>query len=436
MITATTFARGFVLAALPVVTLAAWLHWHRPAVVPAAPVTAVPAAAPAPEPEGRVEDRVARALSTAAAAAPGKDPPAAQKVEAAAILARLPAEDVPAAVAALNDGSLPGREWMLRALMIRWAELDGPAAFAFAGELKYDMPYKSWEPVRDMALVWGTRAPAEFADWAPARKKSGDPALQHVDLPTAVARGDVLIAARLLCEERGSTSRRQSPLRAGIRTVEDLRRLRGLMEEHPYSPARTTVQNGVTRRSFGGEPARDIQEEIEKRWPVLDPAGWAEHIKNHPLSAMGDDLKILNDAPRLSTLPDPAAAADTLLREADKVPRPVALARIVEEWGKQDINAAGAWLSRQPFGVDTVPAIQVFAKTALALDPAAAFTWLDAIPDPAFRESSAAWLYEGWHRRDPSAASAWLSTAGWSPARQRFVNELIATRPLPERSSL
>ena len=431
------FLAGFGSVALLATTLTVFLHGRDvPKSHPVSPAnTKIPSARILPSPashpwekEANPAARAEGAIIMALTKASGKDPAPEAKMDAALILSKLTKADLPVACKLTGDGNRPEREWLLRILTILWADLDGPAAMEFARTVKLNPAYKRQEFCRDLAAVWGFRDAQGLKAWIDGQPKSDKSGLDSFTLTQATARRDPAAAAKIFCEQTGFSISATERIGPYIKTPAELHAVRKVLAQYPFPPATITVDGGFALRGNKGSAARDLQEEVEHRWPKVDPEGWAEHLRSHPLSATGYDLNIAEYAPHLSSTPDPNAAADQLLRGADKLPRAAALQDIITAWAKADINAAGAWLNTLRFDADTVPAVNAFARAALNEDPAAAFKWLDAIPDPVWRESSVAWLYENWHLRDAAAATAWIENAGWTPERKRSVAELMATR--------
>ena len=332
------------------------------------------------------------------------------------------------------NGDIVASSWIKRSLLTRWAIIDPKAAMLCCEEATEDADYTIKISARGVAALWMNQDLHSFMKWYEKSLSGPRIIVNQMDVASSLAKIDLCAALRMTCEASSFSDGFADWLTPAIKTPSDFRDAWGVLQSYSPKPGMLMIQDGYVDGRRDGKPqVSDLQQQLEKRWPEIDPTGWAEHIKSHPLSAKGYDLKIASDAPQLSAEADPNAAADLLIKAADKLPRAAALAQLTQAWAKVDVNATGAWLNRQNFDEDLIPALNVFARTALQTDPAAAFAWLEAIPDAAYRESSVTWLYEDWNRRDPASAGAWLTNANWSADRLRIVKELAMTRPLETR---
>lgn len=343
------------------------------------------------------------------------------------------------------------KETVLRLLCIRWAEIDPQAAMMW-GSTKGP---EYGRVMNDIGHTWARRDVKGLLAWYEALpdKKALRDFIKAVPVADWVAGADVGDAARALCAGtiRADTglggrswqffdpARRPISftgtieLTARVHTKEDIAKLIAVAEEFPYEPARRSEREGRVVYSITPDPRREVAAIIENVCPKIDPAGWLEWIKEHPVSTSGRDHALGMALDNLSTSSSPAAEAERIAAATWHEPREDVLAQVVATWAAQDVNAAGTWLRTQGTRGDVWPAIEGFAGVAIKDDPGAAFAWLEHLPDAARREEFIIRTYEQWHKKKPNEASAWLQSSGWPDDRMQSVAEMIISRPVPFR---
>lgn len=111
---------------------------------------------------------------------------------------------------------------------------------------------------------------------------------------------------------------------------------------------------------------------------------------------------------------DPAKAAAWWTSRA---PGPDTLVKIINVWAQQDPNAAGEWLRTQPQGAASDTARMTFSRQVADLDPESALRWAETVTDAPMRESTIDHVFSGWKSRDAAAAAEFLKASGWPEDR-------------------
>ena len=135
-------------------------------------------------------------------------------------------------------------------------------------------------------------------------------------------------------------------------------------------------------------------------WPP-GPARQAAMEKAATIAAGQSTARALDWAQQI---PDPAASAD-------------AIRGVVGVWSEHEPLAASEWLPTLAPGLVREAAVDRFAETIAALDPAASLAWAITLIDPAARANRLETTYRKWATTDPTSAAAALSEIpGLSPA--------------------
>lgn len=111
---------------------------------------------------------------------------------------------------------------------------------------------------------------------------------------------------------------------------------------------------------------------------------------------------------------DPAKAAAWWTSRA---PGPDTLVKIINVWAQQDPNAAGEWLRTQPQGAASDTARMTFSRQVADLDPESALRWAETVSDAPMRESTIDHVFSGWKSTDAAAAADFLKASGWPEER-------------------
>jgi hypothetical protein len=88
---------------------------------------------------------------------------------------------------------------------------------------------------------------------------------------------------------------------------------------------------------------------------------------------------------------------------------------LTDLWAKVDVNAAGAWLNKQPDGEATDAGRAVLADAAVKEDPRAALAWAQSITDESRRQKSIESVLHLWRTFDPVEAAAHAAGATGEP---------------------
>ena len=77
------------------------------------------------------------------------------------------------------------------------------------------------------------------------------------------------------------------------------------------------------------------------------------------------------------------------------------MAALIRVWSAADLNAAGEWLNRQPESPDKDAARAAMANAVVLHEADSAICWVDAIRDPAVRETARGEVAEIRRKYDP-----------------------------------
>ncbi|MHC4224900.1 MAG: hypothetical protein ACYSUN_12980, partial [Planctomycetota bacterium] len=123
---------------------------------------------------------------------------------------------------------------------------------------------------------------------------------------------------------------------------------------------------------------------------------------------------------RSETRGEPADRLSDALRDRDVLTRAYRVAEALQDVGERDIDAVVAVLEAQRLGV-TEGDVRLFMLAWCRFDPAGAFAWADASPDP-WRRTLVRMAIFAWAFRDPEGAAEAFD--GMQPALR---DELRAT---------
>jgi hypothetical protein len=288
---------------------------------------------------------------------------------------------------------------------------------------------------RSLGPVWAPCDPSAVVDWFSAHGRENDWHPDGHGLGSAVlgwlAPVDVVLAARLACDGVGTTTDHFSEvLRFNLRTKEQAKAIAELLEGRTWPPLKRYEPGGLIHMSERGPgfDAAQVAKALELRLPEIDPEGWEAWVQNHPIGA--DGLPPLLQSVMQAFAISPSAAGATVVMQAAP-PNLLAdtTARIIRQWASLDIDAAGQWLTEQGLTDALATAIAAFARVAVQLDPEAAFTWLEAVPDATRRERMILEQFESWCQLDPVAAASFLDSTQWPERRLQNIRRMAASRP-------
>ncbi len=305
------------------------------------------------------------------------------------------------------------RRW--KAVMMRWASLDGRAAVAHAQaeEWNYD------SLMAEMLACWlrsdFAGASEEIAhmrvsgDWAPAFAT-----LAQVDIGKALD-----VTAREIKNAKSENNEFSWPGHPGYHLAEQMR-----------DPARKAAFLRWLEIQTDPNLAMRIFSIVYSQ--MDHDAGWLRP-ENLPDYMPGKDR-----LPQTLEHPDSVWAMGAIaegqnpfnaLRDRDNAPHPehtdapksYSVAQRLYHWAKKDPESAGTWLLAQEVTPDLDEAIRGYAGAVMYENPAAAVKWAARLSDAGERVRGTADYYGRWYREDPIAAQAWLAGAGFSEIQRNYI---------------
>ena len=395
--------------------IATWLALSfrpRPRLVPAQPQREAPL---------RIEGQDSTGFQDLAKLTASPEAPMEERLEAAIALAGILPADVPKVCEKALTLAKGDREAVLKALLMRWAESDGPAAMKWGRDHLFGQ--KEWmQCFLNLGAVWASCDPAGLERWINSEGKQGKwaPSGQGLTGVDWLARADVVAAARLAVMEEGHTSDWISKkLQFGIRTSAQAREIAARLKNHPWTPPQPQTMEGG-RVWFPavkqGYAAAQVAKALEARWPEIDPAGWAAWIIKNPIATSGRPHVLEQALQSHAANPSPALASAAVAASPPELLEDTT-ARLIGQWAFTDPESAGTWLNEQRVGGAMVQAVEAYAWKALRADPVAAFAWLAVLPDEHHRERLILSQFKSWQESQPVAATEFLKTADWPAER-------------------
>jgi RNA polymerase sigma factor (sigma-70 family) len=148
------------------------------------------------------------------------------------------------------------------------------------------------------------------------------------------------------------------------------------------------------------------------QWVVADFASAKSWVEDQPAENRGAFLRSVGVE---YIRQNPSAAADWWLAQAATAKdRSDGLFTIAQTWARSDVDAAGAWLSRQGTGPETDGARMAYAESAVYHDPEVGMKWAQSISQTTLRDQTLVSTWQRWQRLDPAAANRFLDQAGWT----------------------
>jgi hypothetical protein len=171
-----------------------------------------------------------------------------------------------------------------------------------------------------------------------------------------------------------------------------------------------------------------VSRQILKKWAALDGADMERWLRENPDYPVAKDAREILALHRLEHSGDPAAAANAWLKDRGGFTEEQVIRKVIESWSPRDLNAAGSWLDSLPRTPQRWEAVEQFAARALTEDPAAAFTWLTTVENPAQRRARVARVFDDWERTQPAQAAAFLQEHPFDAAQMQWIEERRAVR--------
>lgn len=303
-----------------------------------------------------------------------------------------------------------------RALLIRWASVEGEAAASWAWERFAGSPF--WERAyRELGAAWAWHRPQEFRRWVEARKPppslnllesgEGDGPPPRLSLRMIAWSGAWLAAedpagAFLLLKGLPGVSSDSAPAVARLRSVDQVEEaIRALEPFDPLEPGRWRGDQMLLR----GLLLR--WQELDRDSFVLCPYAIVSGLAEPQPAELAEAL-------RQAPAADRAATADRLAEEGAPSRRGNRLHAILSEWTSCDPEAAGEWvLARGEPGWQAH-----YAGKLAATDLPGALHWIERLPAPA----QAGAVVAAFRAADPGGASPDLN--GCPPSMRQLWEDL------------
>ena len=320
-----------------------------------------------------------------------------------------------------------------QAAMLRWAAIDGPAAFARAQALSKEHPATGDcgcaggdrggqfdELAADVHACWIRQDPA--AAWAAMDEPVPSQPwtwTQHTVLET-LAQSDFTRALDAAAEQEPMTiSNIPAWVHVTIGNGQELEP--DALGAQLDDPARRAEFAGWLRNLGDEELACGIFSRVFSR--ARHEGAWLRPERLPEYMPGRDQLP--------ATLEDPGTARVMAALAMGANPFLVRdnrnyLAECVAAWTYRDPESAGIWLGAQPLTPDLDPAIAGFAWGVGSHDPAAAVQWSGRLSTPERRLRECAKHYPRWHQHAPQEAGAWLEAADLSAPARLYLAGLAA----------
>ena len=369
--------------------------------------------------------------------------------------ADLSAGEIPAALDfASHFGGDSQEKLILRfAILARWAELDPPAAAAYAVQQPKSGQNNYYaRPIETVIGEWAMRDPAGAADFVAkldAERRSDAVSALLAGVATTQPEKALALLARF-------------PDEAGIATSEaifgawgdlDPQRVVARALALPPGEFRSGALYGLTTHWTRSNPvstyawAAQLSDPAERAaalqhtlhvWGEIDPPAAANHAVTltdpEILNSVAEEITSQlapNDLPAARRFADGIAtelarsAAQTVVAQylseksfndaiayAGEIPegkaRERALYSISASWSSKDPVATAQWLGMLPPSGSRDAAVAAYAERTAELDGEAALAWAASIGAEKSRTESTTKAYEAWQKKAPQAAQAWL----------------------------
>jgi len=205
--------------------------------------------------------------------------------------------------------------------------------------------------------------------------------------------------------------------------------MRSWAAKYPQDAAKYYTDNpnefrmsGMMRGRHGGRGSTTAGI-IAAEWARQDSAGamaWAQSLEGR------DRRDAVRSIFSQAAKDDPAKAAGMLSGITDEEARKSAQNTIAREWGKQDWDAAQAW-------INGLPADQRAEATSRALrgfadkDPESAAGKLASIPEGEARDDIMENIAKKWGRENPAAAADWVMKNGSEEAQRMSIGRVVSS---------
>lgn len=325
-----------------------------------------------------------------------------EKLTAAGRINRVPVEEIPQLLEEipLKDGhrlSFP-----LRALLIRWASKDGPAAMNWVWQ-KFPSEIDRNSALREIGASWAWHDPAGLGKWAEQHmsQKTDDassavsttPAISPEiidDICLWIAPHDPYLACMLRKQAPIGFSSQDVALPQAIPTVEKVRdALRA------YDNLDQLSSTKISGNQF-------VPLQLLRRWQELDPEDFSRSPYGHimPPSIIGANY-LKRDEWRTMPVEERGRRANSLIAGKEQAGREMGVYNIAGQWAEVDPAATADWLESLP-EFDAVTKARVIAKVIAPKDLSRALSFIDSL-EPHARRSFIVHAFDGWTKQHPDA---------------------------------
>jgi hypothetical protein len=307
-------------------------------------------------------------------------------------------------------------------LVYAWAALDGPAAMAFADEMKEHMNDEESFGYRSQVIRgWGSADPEAAIAYVDGMEEGRLAGGLRWNLISGLADGNIDVAtdyviSRAEAEDRGSWKYSEM-LTERVLDQRDVQASVSWADQLPDGNVKTAALHRVATDFVAEDP--------------VAAAEWAT-----ALSDTDHGTKVIHEVSDEWAERDPAATVAWLETLPDGDAKAYGMSAALTEWVKRgDPREASEYLAAMPASEQRDRAVGGFARTLSHSDPSSAVTWAETIADPKIRQGALIDAGRSWLRSDPTAAADWMQSGDleasvvegisspgkgdWSEARKR-----------------
>lgn len=342
---------------------------------------------------------------------------ATEQTSAAIRLARIPADQIPEAMASIP--LVEGHRLTLAAkiLLIRWGETDGDTAMRWAWEHLREQG--CWEQAfHQVGPAWAWTDPGAFAAWLSRPPDAGTPQLGHSAYCRAcewLAPEAPLLATRLLLPRGGwsDSARFVHKLKTTTQVQEALTAFDALDQLSPW----------------GGSSGPHLARQLLERWNQLDPEEFATSPYTSSLSSNAyQDIKDQTREWIQSPVADRADSANYILDASEPSDRRFHLYQLTHQWTESDPDATAAWITSLPSS-DQSSALNVHTEVRATSSLQDTMTWIGKLPG-AQQPACLVVAFDTW-KKEPGAPRP--DQSAWPEPLRRAWADLEALAPEPEQ---
>lgn len=126
-------------------------------------------------------------------------------------------------------------------------------------------------------------------------------------------------------------------------------------------------------------------------------------------------------------------AALEMLRGVESDSKPYLTGRVLATWSEADPSGAANWLAKQGYPMIAASDLNAIAVNYVKVDAAAAFGWVNSLPDGLFSGQVLEMITAAWTQNDPAGSSAWLAkhnpASEYDPAVMALVRTMAGEDP-------